>query len=58
MPPHNRRHKGPRKPVRCLGWCGKMFLSPDPVRMRFCKRCADKKRFRENEVIMTPIRTR
>lgn len=29
--------------VKCLGWCGKEFLSPDKTRIRFCKACASKK---------------
>ena len=29
--------------VRCLGWCGKTFLSPDRVGIRYCKKCALKK---------------
>jgi hypothetical protein len=29
--------------VKCLGWCDKQFLSPDPSRVRFCRRCAEKK---------------
>jgi hypothetical protein len=29
--------------VKCLGWCNKQFLSPDPTRLRFCRKCAVKK---------------
>ena len=29
--------------VKCLGWCGKEFLSPDRTKIRFCKKCTTKK---------------
>jgi Zn finger protein HypA/HybF involved in hydrogenase expression len=30
--------------VRCLGWCGgKIFLSKDKIRIRFCGECTSKK---------------
>ena len=29
--------------TKCLGWCGKWFLSPDKARIRFCKACSAKK---------------
>jgi len=41
--------------VKCLGWCGKEFLSPDKTRIRFCKACASKKDQVERN--LTKIRT-
>ena len=29
--------------VKCLGWCGKEFMSPDRTKIRFCKKCTTKK---------------
>jgi hypothetical protein len=29
----------PEKKVKCLGWCNKEFISPDPIHIRFCKKC-------------------
>lgn len=25
--------------VKCLGWCGKSFKSPDRINCRFCAKC-------------------
>jgi len=41
--------------VKCLGWCGKMFMSPDKTRIRFCKACASKKDQAERS--LTRVRT-
>jgi hypothetical protein len=32
------------KMVNCLGWCNKMFFSIDPINIRFCNKCKDKRR--------------
>ena len=29
--------------VKCLGWCGKEFLSTNKAKIRFCKKCTAKK---------------
>jgi Zn finger protein HypA/HybF involved in hydrogenase expression len=29
--------------VKCLGWCGKIFLSKDRILIRFCPACTAKK---------------
>lgn len=28
--------------VRCLGYCGKMFLSSDPTKHRICHKCRER----------------
>ena len=28
-----------KRKVKCLGWCDKEFMSPDPTTTRFCDRC-------------------
>ncbi len=41
--------------VKCLGWCGKEFLSPDRTRIRFCKKCTAKKE--QNERSLSKVRS-
>ena len=37
------RTKSEKGMVKCLGWCGKEFMSKDKVNIRFCSKCAAKK---------------
>ena len=41
--------------TKCLGWCGKQFLSPDKTRIRFCRACTSKKDHAERS--LAKIRT-
>lgn len=36
--------------VKCLGWCGGEFASPDRTKIRFCKKCTAKKEQQERTV--------
>lgn len=43
-----------KEKVKCLGWCGKEFDSPDKTKIRFCKKCTTKKE--QQERTMSKIR--
>ena len=46
---------GKKDMVKCLGWCGKEFASPDKTKIRFCRKCTAKKEQAERS--LSKIRT-